>query len=239
MTHVKKVESFARLLGFCTGYGGYNPGRQTLRIDALTTQLNHIQSAIENVKIAKADYDNQVNQRKQVFDQLPRLLSGILRTLEASGAKPEKLEDARAYAHQIMGASPKSRKPIPSAQAEQPAAQRGRMQLAYVSKADAFSKLVMSVMKEPLYQPYEKQYSQAGLEAKVIELNQLNRQVADARRMWSESLISRNKVLYKDEGSMTNAARAVKKYVRGLYGHDSAEYALVKALEFNKPVKGR
>ena len=57
--------------------------------------------------------------------------------------------------------------------------------------------------------------------------------------MWSESLISRNKVLYKDEGSMTNAARAVKKYVRGLYGHDSAEYALVKALEFNKPVKGR
>jgi hypothetical protein len=71
----------------------------------------------------------------------------------------------------------------------------------------------------------------------MTELNQLNRHVADARRKWSEALIDRNKVLYKDEGSMTQSARAVKKYVRGLFGHDSEEYALVKALEFKKPGK--
>lgn len=237
MTHVKTVESFARLLGFCSGYGGYNPGRQSLQVDALTTQLNHIQSAIENVKIAKAEYDNEVNQRKQAFDQLPRLLSGILRRLEASGAKPEKLEDARAYVHQIIGASPKNREPLPSAQAEGKPVQRGKLQLAYVSKADSFSKLVKAVISEPLYQPRENQFTQAGLEEKVTELNQLNRHVADARRKWSEALIDRNKVLYKDEGSMTQSARAVKKYVRGLFGHDSAEYALIKALEFKKPGK--
>jgi len=237
MTHVKTVESFARLLGFCSGYGGYNPGRQSLQIDALTTQLYHIQSAIENVKIAKAEYDNEVNHRKQAFDQLPRLLSGILRRLEASGAKPEKLEDARAYVHQIIGASPKNREPLPSAQTEVKSVQRAKLQLAFVSKVDAFSKLVKAVTKEPLYQPREKDYTQAGLEEKVTELNLLNRNVADARRTWSEALISRDKVMYKDEGSMTESARAAKKYVRGLFGHDSREYALVKVLVFKKPGK--
>jgi hypothetical protein len=136
--------------------------------------------------------------------------------------------------HQIIGASPKNREPFPSAQAEVKPV-RGKLQLAYVSKADSFSKLVKAVISEPLYQPREKQFTQAGLEEKVTELSQLNRHVADARRKWSEALIDRNKVLYKDEGSMTESARAVKKYVRGLFGHDSAEYALVKVLEFKKP----
>jgi uncharacterized protein YukE len=146
MTHVKQVESFARLLGFCSGYGGsYNPGRQTLQIDALVQQLNQVQSAMENVKIAKAEYDNEVNQRKQAFDDLPRLLSGILRTLEASGAKPEKLEDARSFVHQITGASPKNREPLLAEKPETPAAHRSRLQLAYVSKADTFSKLVKAL----------------------------------------------------------------------------------------------
>lgn len=238
MTHVKKVESFARLLGFCSGYGGsYNPGRQTLQIDALVQQLNQVQSAMENVKIAKAEYDNEVNQRKQAFDKLPRLLSGILRTLEASGAKPEKLEDARSFVHQITGASPKNREPLPAEKPETPAAHRFRLQLAYVSKADAFSKLVKAVMSEPLYQPREKTFNPTGLEAKVTELNQLNRQVADARGRWSKVLIERNRAMYKDDGSLTESARAVKKYVRALYGHDSEEYAQVKVLDFTKPTK--
>lgn len=236
MTHVKKVESFARLLGFCSGYGRtYNPGRQALQVDALVLQLNKVQSAMENVKIAKAEYDNEVNQRKQAFDKLPRLLSGIMLTLEASGAKPEKLEDARSFVHQITGSSRKNRKPIPAEKPEKPAIQRSHLQLAYVSKADTFSKLVKTVLSEPLYQPHEKTFSAAGLESKVAELNQLNRQTADARGKWRKVLVERNRIMYAADGSLTESARAVKKYVRAIYGHDSQEYALVKVLDFKKP----
>ena len=56
MTHVKKTEAFARLIGFCKGYGEiYNPGRPNLQIDALVNQLNETQSAIELVKVAKTN----------------------------------------------------------------------------------------------------------------------------------------------------------------------------------------
>ncbi|MEK6780693.1 MAG: hypothetical protein AABY93_03250 [Bacteroidota bacterium] len=242
MTHVKNTEAFTRLIGFCSGYGGkYNPGRPTLQIDALVNKVIETQSAMEQVKVAKAEYDNDVNQRKQTFDQLSRLVSSILRTLEASGAKPEKLDDARSFAHQLIGSSPKNRAPIPSDQMEQlvkkATVQRSALQLAYVSKADSFSRLVKAVNTEPLYQANETMLSPEGLEAKVEELNHLNRQVADARARWSKALIERNQLMYGSEVSMTKTAQAVKKYVRAIFGHDSEQYALVKSLMFNQPPK--
>ena len=132
---------------------------------------NERERRIEQVKVAKTAFDNEVNQRRQIFDQLPRLVSSILRTLEASGAKPEKLDDARSFAHQLIGSSPKNRQPLPAEKTDKPAVHRSRLQLAYVSKADSFSKLVKAVISEPLYQPREINLNQAGLEAKVKELS--------------------------------------------------------------------
>ncbi len=235
MTHVKNTEAFARLIGFCTGYGGtYNPGRPTLQIDALINQLNETQSVMENVKVAKNQFDNQANSRKQTFDQLPNLIASVLRTLEASGAKPEKMEDARAFAHQILGKSPRNRQPISSDKEGKPPPMRPHLQLAYVSKADSFSKLVMTVTSEPLYQAKEMKLSLVGLEEKVQELNQLNRSAADARGLWSKALIERNVVMYNKEVSMTKTAQAVKKYVRAVFGPNSGQYGVLKSLVFNR-----
>jgi hypothetical protein len=235
MTHVKNTEAFARLIGFCTGYGGkYNPGRPNLQMDALVNKLTETQLAIEQVRIAKTSFDNGVNQRKQTFDQVSKLVSSILRTLEASGAKPEKVDDARAFAHQIFGISQKNRLPLPAeANSEKPPSRRSQLQLAYVSKADAFSKLAKAVGSEPNYQPREKEFSNAGLEEKVQELNALNRGVEDSRAAWRKAIIDRNESMYGMETSMVKTARAVKKYVRAVYGPASAQYALVKSLEFN------
>ncbi len=238
MTHVKKTEAFARLIGFCKGYGGiYNPGRPNLQIDALVNQLTETQSAMEQVKVAKTNLDNQVNQRKQKFDALPYLISSILRTLEASGAKPEKLKDARMFVHQIIGSSPQNRAPIPSDNAAKPKAQRSQLQLAYVSKVDSFSKLVKAVSSEPLYQPNEKNFSPAGLEDKIQELDIANREAADARALWSKALIERNAVMYTKEVSMIKTAQAVKKYVRAIFGPNSEQYALVKTLLFTTSIR--
>ncbi len=239
MTHVKNTEAFARLIGFCNGYEGkYNPGRPNLQMDALVNTLNETQLAIEQVKIAKTNFDNEVNQRKQTFDQLLNLVSSILRTLEASGAKPEKVEDVRMFAHQIKGRSPKNRLPLPSeGQTANPPVKRSQLQLAFVSKADAFSKLVKAVSTEPSYQPREKVFSAVGLEEKVQELNQLNSNVSNARALWSKAIIERDEVMYSKETSMIKTAQAVKKYVRAIFGPSSAQYALLKSLELTNKIR--
>lgn len=236
MTHVKNAEAFSRLVDFCTGYGGrYNPGRQTLQIDTLITQLDVTRQALDQVIKAKAQYDNEVNTRKQVFDQLPRLTSSILRTLEASGATPEKLEDARAFVRQITGFTTK--KPVAPESVLPDKGTRSKLQLAYVSKADSFAKLVEAVSTEPLYQSNEAHLSVAGLMEKLAELNTLNREVSEARVVWSNARINRNNALYNQAQSVHKTVQAVRKYVRAIFGHDSEQYAQVKALSFTKPGK--
>jgi hypothetical protein len=237
MTHVKNAEAFARIVDFCTGYGGsYNPGRQTLRLESLIAQKQEANLALTTVINARSLFDSEINLRKQTFDQLPRLVSSIMRTLEASGASPEKLEDARMFARQITGSTNKNRPPMPSPEAQTlQTSPRSTLQLAYASKADWFAKLVNAVSTEPLYQANEPHLSLAGLNEKLNQLNMLNQRVSAARVEWSNSLISRNGVLYKGNQSVYRTAIAVKRYVRAIFGLDSGQYAQVKSLRFTKP----
>jgi len=233
MTNVKTMQAFEKLLGVCTGYGGkYNPGRPNLRIESMSNQLEEVRQAMEQVKAARTAYDNQINRRKQRFHQLPRLVSSVMRTLEASGASAEKLEDARQYARMIRGKPSTSRPPVPSEPAQEVKAKRSILQLAYVSMADSFSKLVQAVSSEPLYQPLEPEWKPDGLLAQWQELTQLNSSVELARTQWQASCIARNFVMYKKPMSMYETARAVKKYVRAVYGLDSEQYAQVKSIDF-------
>jgi hypothetical protein len=235
MTHVKIADAFSKLVGFCTGYGGkYNPGRPNLRIESMSTQLDEVRQSFEVVKNAQANLNNQVNKRKQKYDQLSRLASSILRALEASGAATEKKDHARQFVHQMMGKTPKNRAPIPSDAAQPEKKTQANLQLAYVSKADSFSKLVKAVSTEPLYVVNEPDLSPQGLTTVVTELELLNQQVDEARKNWRNTLIARNEVLYSKPVSLYNTALAVKKYVRAIYGHDSAQYAQIKALRFFK-----
>jgi hypothetical protein len=236
MTHVKTADAFAKMVGFCTGYGGkYNPGRQNLRIESMVAQLDEVRQSFEVVKNAQAELNNQVNKRKQKYDKLSRLASSILRALEASGASIEKQDHARQFVHQMMGSAPKDRAPIPSGQAQPEKKTPANLQLAYVSKADSFSKLVKAVSTEPMYVVNEPELNPQGLATMVTELEQLNQQVDEARKIWRNTLIARNEVMYAKPLSVYNTALAVKKYVRAIYGHDSAQYALLKTLPFVKP----
>jgi hypothetical protein len=235
MTHVKNAEAFSRLVDFCTGYGGtYNPGRQSLHIEVLVAQLSATRQAMQQVITAKAAFDNEVNFRKQVFDRLPPLVSRVLRTLEASGATPEKLEDARAFTRPITGYMSK-RVILPVAEGQPVKPTRSNQQHAYVSKADAFANLIQAVASEPLYQPNEPQLGVSALTAVLHQLTEANQQVSLARVSWSNARIVRNEAMYHSSQSLLTLLRAVKKYVRSLFGLNSEQYAQVKVLRFTKP----
>jgi hypothetical protein len=238
MTHVKTAEAFARLIDFCTGYGGtYNPGRPTLQLPSLMNKLAEAREAAHQVMIARAQFDNAVNERVQEFNALPSLLSSIMRWLEASGASPEKVADARSYVHQFLGKLPRRQTvviPAPDGEGNREVkVSRGIHQLAYVSKADAFAKLVQTVATEPLYLPNEQHLTVDALMQKITLLKQLNQNVSNAKVVWSNAIIARNQVLYKHTLSLVAMGRAVQRYVRAIFGLNSAQYAQIKVLRFN------
>jgi hypothetical protein len=249
MTHVKNAEAFARLVDFCTGYGGtYNPGRPTLQIDALVEKKSKATNSLDNVIAAKTQYDNQVNYRKQKFDEIQSLAARVMRVLEASGASNEKLADARAYVQRINGTSPHTNAPaiVTATSVTTPAdatgsaskKPRSQKQMSYASKAEAFAKLVSAVSTEPLYIANETALSADGLKSALTELNAANAQVSAAQVAWSQARVDRNSVLYHQDQSMYRTGLAVKKYVRAIYGPNSDQYGQLKSIVFTKPTKG-
>ena len=235
MAHVKNAESYSRLVDICTGLGGiYNPGQESLQIDALRAQQDQVKKVLDQVIETKTAFDNVVNQRKRAFQGLRPLTASVLRTLEASGATPERLADARAFVHQLLGVSFRSRAQ-PTVEDAAPIRKRSTLQLAYVSKADSFARLIKVVETEPLYKTNEMHLRVEGLQAALKQLEAFNDKVSKARVSWSNALIQRNEVMYGPATSFRRTAIAARKYVRALFGLKSEQYALLKVLRFMKP----
>jgi hypothetical protein len=229
MSTIKNMQAFTRLMGYCTGYGGkYNPGRQTLQVEELQAQLEAVRQALEEVKETKVHFNDEVNARKQAFNDLPKLAARVIRALKAFGASEEKMADARLYFRSITGR--RAAKPIEQKATEAVPVRRSQMQLAYVNRADWFEQLVQTASTQPGYQPNEPELSIEGLNSKVKELHAFNQRVVDARVAWSNARVKREKLILDKEQSMMMTARAVKDYLGAIFGFNSLEYGQVKGI---------
>ena len=235
MKTIQKWQAFNELIGYCSGFGGkYNPGRQNLRIENLQAQKEAVSLVLEKVKETKVHFINEVNERKQVFAQLPALSTRVLRAMEASGASAERLSSARMLVNSILGKT----KNAPAAvtkegtPSEGVIAKRSSLSMSYWAKVDAFSQLVKMITSEPLYQPNEPELSLGGLTRKLEELEAMNQRVTQAQVQWSNAITRRDNELEGSENSMTGSARLVKIYLISIFGFNSPEYQQVKGIKF-------
>jgi hypothetical protein len=236
MKTIQKLQAFNELIGYCTGFGGkYNPGRQNLHIENLQAQKELVRQVHEKVKETKVHFINEVNERKQVFAQLPAMSSRVLRAMEASGTSAERLSSARMLVNSILGRTKNAPAAVPkeSTTPEGEIAKRSSLSMSYWSKADAFSQLVKMVTSESLYQPNEPELSLEGLTKMLAELEAMNQRVSQARMLWSNARTQRDNVFDGNENSMNGSARMVKSYLRSVFGFNSTEYAQVKGIKFN------
>jgi len=236
MKTIQKWQAFNELIGFCSGFGGrYNPSRQNLRIENLQAQKEAVRLVLEKVKETKVHFINEVNERKQVFAQLPALSSSVLRAMEASGTSAERLTSARMLVTSILGKT-KNAPAVVTKEGTTPEGEtpkRSTLSMSYWSKADAFSQLVTMISSEPLYQPNEPELSLNGLTGKLAELETMNQRVSDARVLWSNALAQRNITLNGNDDSVKGSVRLVKSYLRSVFGFNSSEYEQVKRIKFN------
>jgi hypothetical protein len=237
MTHVKNVEGFGQLVDFCSGYGGkYNPGSNNLQINQLNALLTQAKQVLHTAKAAKAGYDQHANNREIVFDDIRRFATRVVLALAASGANSQTLKDARYHLRLMYGKRAEEPAPVTeNATATVTPKARSVSRQDFASLVDHLAGLVLTVSGEPKYQPNEPELTVDGLNAKVAQLRSLNQDVTMARMRWSNARIERNRVLYADPNALDGTAKAVKKYVKAVYGHDSEQYRQVKSLVFTKP----
>jgi hypothetical protein len=237
MSHVKNVQAFEQLKGFCTGYGGtYNPGKQNLQVNALTTLLNNAQLVLTEVQEARTAYERATNSREVVFREVPKLATRIHSTLKCSGAHPLTLEDARVSIRKLRGIRASKPKPLSETKSTEgdPPNSRARGQ-DYASMVGHFEKLVETVSSEALYQTNDLELSVEGLEQKRNELQRLNTAVMEAVVQLGAARTKLRNVLYTGDGSLVSTAMATKFYLRSLLGYSTKQFAGVSKLQFHKP----
>jgi len=237
MSHVKTMQSFGKLKGICTGLGGaYNPGNQNLQVKALTAQLFNAQQVMDEFIEAKTAYDNITNRRELAFRNVRALGSRITFLLKSCGAHPLTIADALSQNRKLQGKRASSRQPVPITTAEETSQSiRHVYGMDYASRAYYFAQLVETATAEPQYQPNEPELTVEGLDQKVLELRSLNELVMKAEHKLSQIRKQRNVLFYEGENSLVATARAVKYYIRGVFGFTSNPSKELVKVSLTKP----
>jgi len=237
MSHVKTMQAFGKLTGICTGLGGaYNPGQQNLQVQALTTIQFNAQQVMDEVKVAKTVYDNITNQRELAFRDVQSLGSRICYLLRSCGAHPLTLIDAQTSFRLLRGYR-KYRAPEPKPlEGDEPADSKRRGNpRGYASQLDYFAQLVETATAEPNYNPNEPELSVEGLQQKVLALRSLNELVMKAERKLKQLRQQRREIFYDGPDSLVTTGRAVKHYLRGVFGFGSVPHAEAVTVSLTKP----
>jgi hypothetical protein len=206
----------------------------------MTTLMIKAQQAKEAWIEAQAFYDQATNQRKAEFKGLRRMSSGVCFVLRASGASALTVSDAYSYNRKIWSYRVARRKTAPPAVSA--AAETGeqppvisRSSADFASKVNYFAKLVELVSMEPKYAPNEPDFTVAGLQQKLAEMQALNALVAQAEIRLTQARRDRDDLYYKMEGSLFSTAIAAKQYIRGVFGYQSSQHQEVRKLRFTNP----
>jgi hypothetical protein len=235
MSNVKTAGTYEGFVKICSGFRGYHPGSTNLQITALQELAARARQSLEAKDAARASWSRATNEREIAFADLKKLASAVLFALAASGASEPTMKDARLFLRLITGRR-KNRASISSAQdsatveKERPSQPGG-----YESMTNQFSQLVEMVSQEATYQPNEPHLTVGGLQEKLFRLRQENDHVKEARATYFHARVALHEVFYGEKNSIVAIARAVKKYLRSVYGLNSNEYSQVRKIQFERP----
>ncbi len=242
MTHVTNVQSFEKLLGICTGFGGaYNPGQQNLRVENLSDLLKQVQDKLLQVSIAKTNHEQAQNAREIAFMEMRQIVPRIMAELKSSRVLSQAIADASVMARRIMGYT-KAEKPgaaVPEAgkSNEPEAGSRKRNSADFGNSAAYFEKLLQTLGSVPGYQPMKPELQLETLKAKLAQLRSMNAAVVAAYAAWSNTRHERTNFMYLGPECMHDTAMAMKQQVQATFGFNSEAFALVRKIRFTKLLK--
>lgn len=248
--HAKNVANFEDLVARCISYGSiYNPFRPELQVAGLQQLLSEARMALDQLIDAVTTENNAINQRANLFKDLPSFVTRIVNALAAGGAKQKTLEDAKGIQRKITGkrASKKEENKEAAPEGEKTGSlsataaengvnasskQRSSSQQSYDMKIEHFARLVSLLQNEPTYTPNELELQLSTLQNKLMELRSANTQVTNATAAAEAARRLRDRVLYHEESGLCVRAQQVKLYVKSIFGATSREFKELNRIKF-------
>ena len=248
------VANFESILGYCIAMGAkYNPTNQTLAIGNLTIKLNLAKAQMSLVNSTFTDYNKVRNLRKAEYKFLKTLCTRIINALIACGASDETIAKARTINRKIQGGRAKKvvspvvgKTDVETADVAHEilaneAIQKSTIeeikkisvsQQGFDSNETNFSKLLALLNTEPLYVPNEEDLTIEALTIKETALKDTNSAVKLETPLYTNSLTSRDVVLYESKKGVVDTALLIKAYALSVLDAKNADYKKINHIHF-------
>lgn len=231
------VANFEKLINICISYGSaYNPSKPAHQIGALQQQLLDGKTCIGTHRESNRASENKAIERKILVAQAKKKARKIVYALASIGTEKAVMEDARHELKKINGER-LSAKPAPDDNPA-PDAQKTRTisstQTGFDSVIEHFARLITIARSQPAYLPNEPELHPAGLMNTLQALQVANTSVMALRSASSADLIKKDQAMNADDTGMADTGKAVKLYIKSVFGPNSPEYKQVRGLRFIK-----
>lgn len=235
--HAKNMTNLESLITSIIALGtSYNPSRDSIKLTVLQTLLNESKDSLNTVNIAQAAYSNAVAARKDAFKPFSQLITRVYNSLKATDTTIQVDQSARTIVQKLQGrrASAKiteEEKKALEAEGKE-VNQISASQMSFDSRIENFDKFIMLLSSVPFYNPNEEELKIETLKALYNQLKEKNTDVILATIQLSNSRITRNKILYKENTGLVDIAFDSKTYIKSVFGATSPQYKQVSRLYF-------
>lgn len=239
--HAKNAFNLDKLNQIIATFGAsYNPANAAISLASLTLLHTNANTRINAVHQALNDWKNATNDREIAFQDLAKFSTQLLGALESMAVAPQTIDDFKSLLRKMRG-SAKLTKADAGIIANPPAVPEedtgnSNSQQSYDNKVQHFSQMILLLQAEPLYVPNEIDFTLPKLQNKLANLASVNSAANASNAALKAARIGRNTFFYKSGTGLLSLVKAVKAYVKSLYGAASQQYAEVAEVRFYRVV---
>ncbi|WP_379964187.1 hypothetical protein [Epilithonimonas sp. UC225_85] len=235
--HAKNVANLQKLIEQVTVYTLYNPPVENLTIPNLRALYTTAAAKLPEVEEKRNANKNAIALRKAAFENLKPTCTRIINLLDIMGLPQGTIDQAKSLNRTIQGTKKKPTTPAENPDNGQPSTNNpiSTSRQSYTQQAENFGILLQLLTTIPDYKPNEEDLKLDNLNTYHESLVNTTQPVDQTEAELNVKLIERNQILYTEGTGLYDIAQNVKKYVKGLYGATSPEYANVSSIKFTEP----
>ena len=231
--HAKNIANLKTLNEITNGFGvTYNPSNPLFVQATMVAQRTACDAFQGTVNMQRGIYEPFQNARVEVFKTVKPLVRRVRSAAKTCGAGNQFVKDVDKFVTKILG----ERVSKAEATDKDPAGTSASQQ-SFDNTVNNFDAMVQILAAQPLYAPNEIDLKVASLTAKKTALDTANNKVKSSVVPYNNSVIARNKALYKTTVGLCDVGQGSKDYIRSAFGFSSPEFKLVSKIKFTKLAK--
>lgn len=229
--HAKNVSAFGLLINFIESLGSsHNPTRVELQLPALRALLDNAKASLSTIQTDFSGWKVNTNQRETVYEHAENVLLRSFNSFAVCGADELAVTDVKSFIRKMKGVRAKA-KAEPKTAGEV-VKTHSVSQTSYDQKAEHFAQVIPIYELHPEYKPNETELQTESLKNILADIRAKNAAVNASSVSLSNARRHRDEILYVEPNGLVYIAKAVKLYVKSVFGANSSQYKQISKLAF-------